>query len=107
MPTFFYWQWNRSAMSALVSSPEVSTACKEAAEKIAESARNIAPVGRAGAPQYDPHPGRYKAAIQCVPSGTGRDGRRRYSVVVDLPYAAAVEAKHGVLHKAMKMHQIK
>lgn len=101
----FVWEWNRHAMAELLSSPAVIGATKDAAEAIAESARAIAPVGKPGPPDYDKHPGRYKASIEVVRSGVGKDGRPVFDVHSELPYAAFVEGKYGVLHKAVKMHR--
>lgn len=68
------------------------------AEVAANYARANAPVGKA---PPDPHPGQYRDSVTVERAKSFKGTRAAVHVVADVPYAAAVEAKHHTLSTAL------
>ena len=84
---------NPAGLGEVMRGPDMQAGMRAAAEKVADAARAVAPVGRAAG---DTTPGRYKAGFE-VSSGVreGRSGRAYGRVENRTPYAAAVEWGNG------------
>jgi len=76
-----------AGISKMLKSPMVLAALMERAEKVAERARDIAPVGD----DTDPHAGRYKASFHTRPGFNNRRNRVEAVVYNDSPEALFVE----------------
>ena len=84
------WDWDYAGFGELLVGPEMEASMKDRAEKIAEAARAIAPVGDAA--KGDKHPGQYKASFEVESGVMESGGRRAYGRVTNTaPHAAAVE----------------
>lgn len=79
---------NSAGMRAMLNSPGIAAAMMARATRVRDVARGLAPV----------ESGRYRASITVYAARTDRAVARVGSHV---PYAAAVEADHGVLQRAL------
>lgn len=85
-------EWNMAGLVEL-SNEVLDEACIPISEKIADAAREFAPVGATG---------NYKASIHTeVDRRTGEADWARAKVVADDPKAAILESRQGVLGRAL------
>ena len=89
-------EWNSDMTGQYLTGPGIQSILYEYAEKVAATARAMAPVGETGA---------YRNSIQVQPTFS-RMGRRGYEVLADVPYAAKLESQNGTLTKALNAHKI-
>ena len=86
--------WFDDETGKLLRGPEITALVKKEAAAIEATAKRIAPVGDTGD---------YRDSIHTV-AVTGKD-RATYRVETLIPYCMKVEAKYGVLRRAMKANE--
>ncbi|MDR2722988.1 MAG: HK97 gp10 family phage protein [Cellulomonadaceae bacterium] len=87
----FYVDLDNAGVRSVLNNPETRKLLKTAADNAAAAARASAPVVT----------GTYRDSIKSH-VGTSKDGTRAIGrVSASAPHAAKVEAKHGVLHRAI------
>ena len=89
----FQISWYDDETGKLLRGPEIAGLVKKEAAAVEATAKRIAPVATGG----------YRDSIQTV-SVQGKD-RVTYRVESLLPYAMKVEAKYGVLRRALKANE--
>lgn len=85
--------WDDQATGSLLKLPVIKSMCDKEAKAVAETAKRLAPVKT----------GQYRESIHV--DAVERKDRPAYFVAAEVPYALLVEARHGVLKRAMLANQ--
>lgn len=88
---------NPNLITELACSAEIEEARKHAAEKVAQTAQQIAPVGDAGLP--DPHPGQFKASIRAEGTQVVSDDPNAIFII----FGTSRTPPHDTLRRAAEM----